>query len=50
MVRELRVTEMGMVLFQMREVSNDGSIYNMMTFEQELEECKGVKLCVCVVE
>ena len=44
------MTEMGMVLFQMREVSNDGSIYNMMTFEQELEECKGVKLCVCVVE
>lgn len=43
------MTEMGMVLFQMREVSNDGSVYNMMTFEQKLEECKGVKLCVYVV-
>ena len=44
MVGELRVTEMGMVLFQMREVSGDGSIYNMKTFEQKPEECEGVKL------
>lgn len=47
---ELRVPEMVIVLFQMREVSGDGSIYNMMTFEQKPEECEGVKLCVYVVE
>ena len=35
---KLRVTEMVIVLFQMREVSGDGSIYNMMTFEQKPEE------------